>query len=160
MAARRRRFFFRFHGALDRVRQEHGQLGTGLGRSQLHLQRGHLLPQAFDLGSGRRRRLGAAAGQARLGRVQGAFQNLLPQLVEALLADVQPRTSFLQAGAAGDSFQDGLDPLLGEVRAVQLLDVLRSRRASSAHVGLRDGWASSQGQRQHQTSEVLEASEV
>jgi hypothetical protein len=74
-----------------------------------------------------------STGLAGLRRQQRSLQDLLTQLVQALLTDLQLRARLVHAQAAGQGIENDLHALLGERRAVQALHVFGSCWSSSTH---------------------------
>jgi hypothetical protein len=110
------------------VGQHQGDLRAGLGDLDLHLEGGDLVLQLADALLGGRRRARRPPGGTRLHALNQVLHAVDAQLVEARLADAQPRAGLLHPTGAGDRLQQQARPFLGGGRAGHLLHILRSRR--------------------------------
>ena len=100
---------------------DQGDFFSRLAGTQLDFLVLKLFLQCDDLFFRRRRRVRRTAGVAGFERLHRHRHHFFAQLMEALFADAQTLTGFLQAARSHDRFQDHLRTQLGGFRAGQPL---------------------------------------
>jgi hypothetical protein len=115
------------------VRQDQGDFFADLGFEQGLLQLAHTLLEHADLLGRRGSDTVGPASRPRLDRGEGGLQRRFAQLMEARLANAEPRVNILSACQAKQGAEDALQTFLGLGRALQLVDEFQSVGPTSTH---------------------------